>query len=74
MAMTMTDVRVINITEETVESSPGVMREMSRIYYQIGEFGPYSVAIPKLELSAQRVLTEIRQDAQKYLDVINIQF
>ena len=74
MAVTLQDIHVTGISPEVETTELGTSRDMTHIFYNIGDFGPYSVVIPKLELSAQRVLTEIRQDAQKYIDVLNLTF
>ena len=74
MALTYSDIKVSIVTQETEQDQFGSPREVSRVYYMIGEAGPYNVSIPKLELTAQRVLQDVRQDAQKYLDVLNLVF
>jgi hypothetical protein len=74
MAVSLQDVRVSGLSTEMEVNEFGTQREMTTVYYQIGEFGPYSVRIPKLELTAQRTLVEVRQDAQKLLDILNLQF
>lgn len=74
MAVQISDVRVEGISQEQEVDASGGIRDIARIFYMIGETGPYSVTIPKLEMTAQRVLVEIRQDAQKYVDVLNLTF
>ena len=74
MAVTVQEIRIEGISTDQEQDASGSIRDIARIYYMIGEFGPYNVAIPKLEMTAQRVLMEIRQDAQKYVDILNLTF
>lgn len=74
MALTTTDITVTGISTDQEIDAAGGIRDMTRVFYNIGEFGPYSVVMPKLEMTAQRVLMDVRQDAQKYIDVLNLTF
>ena len=74
MAVMVSDIVIQGISTDQEMDSNGGVRDMARIYYLIGAFGPYSIAIPKLEMTAQRVLMDVRNDAQKYVDVLNLTF
>ena len=55
MAVTTSDIQVQGISTDQEMDANGGGRERARIYYMIGTFGPNSIAIPKLEMTAQRV-------------------
>ena len=74
MAITLQDIRVTGLSTEAEVTEFGTARDMTSVYYNIGDFGPYTVHIPKLELTAQRVLVDVRQDAQRYIDILNLTF
>lgn len=74
MAFTMSDVVVTGVSTEQEFNAVGASIDLVRVYYTIGDTGPYSVVIPKLDLTSQRVLMDVRADAQKYLDILNLTF
>ena len=74
MAVTLQDIHVTGLSTEQETNEFGTSRDMTSVFYNIGEFGPYTVVIPKLELTAQRVLIEVRRDAQQYIDILNLTF
>lgn len=74
MPLQQSDLKVTGVVPDTLQGAGGAPIEAVRVYYFIGEHGPYSVVIPKLEMSAQRVLTDIRKDAQQYIDILNLTF
>ena len=74
MAVTISDVKVSGLsTEQDVDINGGI-RDIVRVHYMIGDSGPYSISIPKLEMTAQRVLQDVRSDAQRFVDVLNLIF
>ena len=74
MAVTLQDIRVTGLSTDQEINAVGNVADMTRIYYNIGDYGPYNVLVPKLELSAQRVLQDVRRDAQQYIDILNLTF
>lgn len=74
MPVSISDVTVTGVVPEDIVDDFGKQQSMVRIFYSIGEFGPYNIVVPKVEVSAQRVLMDVRQDAQKYIDILNLQF
>ena len=74
MAVTLQDIKVTGLSTEAEVTEFGTSRDVTSVYYNIGDFGPYTVVIPKLELTAQRVLVDVRRDAQQYIDILNLTF
>lgn len=74
MPVSLSDIKVSGVVPEQSVDDFGKVTEQMRIFYFIGDFGTYSVLIPKLEATAQRVLTAVRDDAQKIVDILNLQF
>ena len=68
------DIKVTGVSPDSIVDDYGRVTDNVRIFYVIGEFGPYSIIVPKIEVSAQRVLMDVRQDAQKFIDILNLQF
>lgn len=74
MSVTLSDIAITGLSTDQEINAVGNVQEMTRVYYNIGEYGPYNIVIPKLELSAQRVLMDVRRDAQQYVDILNLTF
>jgi len=74
MALTSADIKVDAVVEDTIEDEQRGTLPAVRVYYTIAEHGPYSILIPKTELSAARVLIDVRQDAQRYIEILNVTF
>jgi len=72
--VTQSDILISGINEEELQGEFGTTQAVARVFYTIGAHGPYSVVIPKTEVSASRVMQEIRQDSQRYIDILNITF
>jgi len=68
------DIHVTGVVPEQTVDESGRVVDNVRVFYTIGEFGPYSIVLSKLEVTANRVLMDVRADAQRYIDILNLQF
>jgi hypothetical protein len=71
--ISLTDVTITDIVREMTQTPTGELREQERIYFHIANHGPYSVVIPTTELTAQRVLQDVRRAAMPYIEIFNLQ-
>ena len=74
MPFSISDIKVTGVVPDSTTDLSGMAVDVMRVFYVIADNGPYNVAIPKVEATAQRALNAVRDDAQRFIDILNLTF